>query len=45
MKTNKGCLSRQPLLVKLLNNPIRENRVLEPKPFRGRQYVSFEPFC
>ena len=45
MKTNKGCLSRQPLLVKLLNKSVRENRVLEPKPFRGRQYVSFEPFC
>ncbi len=45
MLISKGCLSRQPLLVKLLNKLAREDRVLEPKPFRGRQYVSFELFC
>ena len=45
MKTNEGCPKRQPSLVKLLNKSARENRVLEPKPFRGRQYVSFELFC
>ena len=44
MSTYKGSLSRQPLLVKLLNNSIHENRVVEPKPFQGCQYVNFEPF-